>query len=361
MRGQAGPWITSRIDGVRVHRFSIPRWRWLPPSVHAKLDRLVFFPLLALPIVRKLLRNRRPTFLYAYEASAILSAALARAFTRRRYFLVHRIQGVSVLGDAHRRLWFMIRKLESLLSLKLRADAYIMTNDGTRGDEVWRFWNPDVGADNLLHVRNGIGGKLTEDAGGRDPALAAFGLDPSLTYILMLSRLDPIKRVDRGLKAMAALRHLHPQVRLLIAGDGEDRAPLEQMAAELGIGHVVHFLGAVERDAVVPLMQGADIFLSLYDFSNCGNPLFEALRSGLPVVTLDNGATGTVVTHGVNGLLLPVDDGERLVSALEMLINSPVERQRLRKGAREWADGNLVSWISRMDREVKWLEDKVAR
>lgn len=353
--------VAVGIEGVREHRFPIPRWKWLPPALQAKLDRLVLFPLFALPSVLRLLRERRHPIFYAYEASAIITARLARLLRRKHYFEVHRIQGVSVLGTSWRSFWFMVRKLETLLSLTLRADAYIMTNDGTLGDEVWRYWNRNAGPDNLLHIRNGIGAQLLIDAGGREKARAAAGLDPSLTYLLMLSRLDPIKRIDRGVRLLAALGDAYRDVRLLIVGDGEDRGPLEALAAELGVLERVQFRGGVDRSEVATIMQGADIFLSLYDFSNCGNPLFEALLSGLPVITLDNGATGSVITHDVNGFLLPVDDSERLITALRTLLDDPAQRERLRAGARQWADKNLVSWNVRMDRELKWLAGQMAR
>ena len=348
------------IPGVTVHRFSIPRWRWLPANLQAKLDRLLLFPLFALPTTLRMLRERRPSIFYAYEASAIITASLSRLFRRKREQTIHRIQGVSVLGESHRKRWFMLRKAESLLSLRARADAYIMTNDGTRGDEVWQYWNSAVTADRLLHIRNGISPELFQAKSDRGAALARFRLDPAHLHLLMLSRLDPIKRVDRGLRAMAGLRDSHPQVRLLIVGDGEQRQELEALAQSLGIGDRVRFLGALDRSGVAGALQCADIFLSLYDFSNCGNPLFEALLCELPIITLDNGATGTVITHGDNGLLLPVGDGDRLDDALRTLVEDSDARDRLRLGARSWAQANLVSWVDRMNREVEWVVRKTA-
>jgi glycosyltransferase involved in cell wall biosynthesis len=352
--------VAVDVRGVTVHRFSLPRWRWLPAKVQAKLDRLLLFPLFALPMTLRLLRRRRPDVFYAYEASAIIAGAVLRTIGRQRAFVVHRIQGVSVLGNSYRRTGFMLRKLESLLSLRARADAYVMTDDGTMGDEVWRHWNRHIAPDRLLHIRNGIGAQLMAPPADRAEALAALGLDPAHRYVLMLSRLDPIKRIDRGIRAMAALRDRHPSVRLLIVGDGEDRPTLEALAHELGVADRLCFLGALDRSGVAMALDAADVFLSLYDHSNCGNPLFEALLHGLPVVTLDNGATGTVIAHGVNGLLLPVDDGARLNDALGALLDDPDERDRLRRGALTWARNNLVSWAARMDREVEWLAHRIS-
>lgn len=348
------------IAGVKVHRFHIPRWRWLPARVQAKLDRLLLFPLLALPTALRLLRARRPTVFYAYEASAIITAALTRLVRRQREVRVHRIQGVFVY-DSHKRLFHMLRKLEELLALVLPADAYIMTDDGTRGDEVWRYWNRSATPERLLLIRNGIGAALMAPRADRETALARFGLDPAHSHILMLSRLNPLKRIDRGIRAMAALRESHPAARLLIAGDGEHRASLEALVRELGISDRVRFLGPLDRPAVALALSGADIFLSLYDLSNCGNPLFEALIHRLPIVTLDVGATGTVITDEVNGRLLPVDDSEALHDALTTLLDNPNARERLQQGAGAWANKNLVPWAERMNRELSWLSSKIRR
>ena len=225
---------------------------------------------------------------------------------------------------------------------------------------MWRHWNTDATPERLLHIRNGISPQLLAPPVDRTDALAAFGLDPAHTYLLMLSRLDPIKRIDRGVRAMAALRESHPSARLLIAGDGEQKGALEALARDLGIADRVCFLGALDRSGVAMALDAADIFLSLYDHSNCGNPLFEALLHRLPVVTLDNGATATVVTHEINGLLLPVDDSERLGDALRALLDDPAERDHLRRGAQAWARDNLVSWTARMNREVEWISQKIA-
>lgn len=347
--------VTVDIPGVREHRFRIPRYRWLPANVQAKLDRLILFPLLSLHTILRLLKHRRPSLFYAYEASGILTAFLVKIFHNRHLFTVSRVQGVSVLGNSYRKLTFMIRKLETLLSLKVRASAYIMTDDGTNGDEVWRHWNRHVNETNLLHIRNGISAQLLATPIDRHEALQRFGLNEGDIHILMLSRLDPIKRIDRGIRAIAAISRDFPHARLVVVGDGEQRPELESLAKELGVAHQVLFLGSVNRDGVAEIMQCSDIFLSLYDFSNCGNPLFEALLNGLPIITLDNGATGTVIAHGHNGLLLPVDDADALKDALENLLTDASARENLGRRASDWAKSNLKTWTARMNEEVEWV------
>ena len=352
--------VDVTLNGLTIHRFSLPNISFvIGRRLQAKLDRLLFFPVWGLCRLVHLIFSCRPATIYAYEASAILAAALARPFVPRHVIKVHRIQGVSILGTSYRRLGFMLRKLETLLSLWLDADAYIMTDDGTRGDVVWRYWNASVSPENLLHIRNGLDERLFRRHVTRADGLVCLGLDPELTYLAMVSRLDPIKRIDRGIMLVAALAETVPAIRLVIAGDGEDLPRLTQIARDAGVSERVIFLGSCGRHDVAALMQAADIFLSLYDFSNCGNPLFEALSSGCAIVTLDNGATGDVIKDGQNGLLLPVDDHAKLVAVVSNLISDPEERERLGRGAAKWATKNLGTWEQRLTRETDWLAKRI--
>ena len=352
--------VAVDVPGVRVWRFSIPTLlQPLGTRVQAKADRLLLFPVGAACEIARRMADTRYDVVYAYEISAIIACHLARRLSRWHGLLVHRIQGIQVLEGRFRQAAFMARKLENLLALRAHADLYIMTNDGTHGDEAWRYWNADVGPHNLLHIRNGIDGTIGTSKAPRDVTLSSSGIAPGAFVALMVSRLDPIKRIDRGIRMVAALRERTPQLRLVIAGDGEDRAHLEALARELGVDDRVHFLGGVSRGRVADLMNAADLFLSLYDFSNCGNPLFEALLCGRPIVTLANGATPEVITDGVNGRLVEPDDTIALEQAVCALIEDDHARERLSAGARAWARANLTSWDERLAREIRFVESKV--
>jgi glycosyltransferase involved in cell wall biosynthesis len=101
----------------------------------------------------------------------------------------------------------------------------------------------------------------------------------------------------------------------------------------------------------------ADIFLSLYDMSNVGNPLWESINMGLCIVTLDTGDTGEVIRDRVNGRLIApdADDGviaRRVSEALAELVENPAERKRLAQGAREFGRRSLWTWEERLQAEL---------
>ena len=118
-----------------------------------------------------------------------------------------------------------------------------------------------------------------------------------------------------------------PDAVLVIAGDGELRADVEQLAASLGVADRVHILGYVDD---IGAWYGAfDAFL--LTSANEGAPVvaIEALAAGLPVVATDAGGTRTVVDDGETGYSRPIGDVERSRAALRELRDDPELRAEL--------------------------------
>src|SRR5438552_4406009 len=238
--GESRPAIAT----VRFHPFHMPSLRDLPlPSLPRAIDMLdqklrfaAAFPWLAAKRAEKLLRNSSPAFdlIYAYEVHGVLAARLLR----RRGFglpLVARFQG-TVMHPALRDRVQYYRRYEEALALKTRADLYIMTDDGTRGDEVLarlnahsrgrtKFWRNGLDLDHLRAATNGERSEARRDLAIADDAFV----------MLTASRLATWKRVDRAIRALPRVRAWAPHAMLLVVGDGEERARLEALARSLGV------------------------------------------------------------------------------------------------------------------------------
>jgi glycosyltransferase involved in cell wall biosynthesis len=350
--------IDPGLGDLRVLRFELPPSQMaLGGRVQAKVQRLRDFPKAA-DALRGYLESESPALIYAYEEGAI--AAVARLATRSCLPapVVNRFQG-TILGYRYASLAHCVRKYESWRALRCRADLYVMTDDGTFGDRALRHWNRYVTADNLLFIRNGINKGAFGGKRSRDEALRELGLGSDRLYLLTVSRLAGWKRVDRAIRLIAAIRDRIPAARLLICGDGEVRGELEKLTKSLRVTECVHFLGSQPRQVVAELLSAADVFLSLYDISNCGNPLFEALLSGCCIVTLDNGGTGGVMVDGYNGRLVPMEKEYDLPEIVSGLLTDASQRVLLRHGAQEWASRELSSWEDRMATEVQWIESRL--
>jgi glycosyltransferase involved in cell wall biosynthesis len=142
-------------------------------------------------------------------------------------------------------------------------------------------------------------------------------------------RLTAQKSLGRALEAVASVEG----VRLVIAGEGPDREPLEKRARELGIGDRVEFLGAQPRKRVVELFRAADASILSSSWENFPHTVVEALAVGTPVLAMDAGGVGEVVQDEVNGLLVPAGDTAALAAAVGRYFADDALRDRLRAAA----------------------------
>ena len=155
----------------------------------------------------------------------------------------------------------------------------------------------------------------------------SFGLNgPTVAFA---GRLTAQKSLGRALEAIAAA----DDVRLVIAGEGPDRAPLEHRADELGISDRVTFLGSQPRDRVVELFSAADATIMSSSWENFPHTVVEALAVGTPVLAMEAGGIAEVVRDDVNGLLVPAGDTQALGDAVRKYFADDALRERLRAGA----------------------------
>ncbi len=127
-------------------------------------------------------------------------------------------------------------------------------------------------------------------------------------YVLSVSRLDPLKRVDRLVRAMGRARS---GVRCKIVGTGPEMQRLQQLAARVRATDRIEFLGHVDDATLVELYAGAlAVYYGPFD-EDYGFVTIEAFKSGKPVLTLaDSGGVLEFVRHGDTGYVIPPEDAE---------------------------------------------------
>lgn len=145
--------------------------------------------------------------------------------------------------------------------------------------------------------------------------------------ILAASRLVPQKDLPVLLESFRLLRE-ERSARLLILGDGGLRQSLEERARDLGIADDVDFLGFVV-DAPA-YMKRCTVFALSSRYEGLPVALIEAMACGVPVVSTDcPSGPSEIITHGCDGLLVPVGDAVALAAGLERLLDDPGLRERL--------------------------------
>lgn len=161
----------------------------------------------------------------------------------------------------------------------------------------------------------------------REEARTRLGLEgPVLAFA---GRLGPAKALDVALRAVARV----DGVGLVLAGDGPERARLEALAGELGVSGRVRFAGALPRQDVLALYRAADAALLSSAWENFPHSVVEALAVGTPVISTAVGGVAEVVQDGVNGLLVPAGDVDRLAQAIERLTGDRELRELLAAAA----------------------------
>jgi len=125
---------------------------------------------------------------------------------------------------------------------------------------------------------------------------------------------------------VAALRRTRPRLRCLIAGDGPDRAALEQMIAALALGDVVTLLG--ERRDVPALLSAADLFVMTSRYEGCPYSLLEAMAARTPVVTARASGVEEIVSPGTGWMVPPEDLPAALTEALDHPAEAAIRAER---------------------------------
>jgi glycosyltransferase involved in cell wall biosynthesis len=161
----------------------------------------------------------------------------------------------------------------------------------------------------------------------RDELRAKLGLG-GIT-LAFAGRLTAQKSLGLAFEAVAA----NDGVTLLVAGDGDERTPLERRVAELGLDGRVRFLDAQPRERVLELFRAADASILSSSWENFPHTVVEALAVGTPVIATATGGVAEVVRDGENGLLVPSGDAAALADAVRRFVSDEALRDRLRAGA----------------------------
>ena len=157
----------------------------------------------------------------------------------------------------------------------------------------------------------------------KTPAVAA-----SAPLLLVARNLEPIYDNATAIRAFARVREQFPAARLIVAGEGPERAALQQLCEQLQIAAAVEFAGRVNNADMPALYQRADLALNASTVDNMPISILEAFASGVPVVSTDAGGIPDLLESGRTGLLVPIGDAEAMAAAALTVLNDLPLAQR---------------------------------
>jgi len=288
--GWPGP---ATVDDVPVHRLTMPLWRR-----------------------------------FGYLASDLVLGDLRRLFETEQFDLVH---GHSIYSPLALGAMRMARQLgiPSVLTNHSLLVGWEVSLFGAL-DTAWSFGrDPEV-----IMAVSGAVKTATELALGRDDVrVVPNGIDPSTwaaavrtaparprvtTVMRLTKRKRPMDLVNAVPRILAAL-HGVARPLFTIVGDGPEREPVARAIAHLGLHNDVELLGCLAPSEVRAVLANSTLFVLPTAKEAFSIAALEARCAGLPVVAMNHGGVGDVITHGVHGLL--VNDEPELVRGIARLLS----------------------------------------
>jgi glycosyltransferase involved in cell wall biosynthesis len=144
---------------------------------------------------------------------------------------------------------------------------------------------------------------------------------------------NPIYNVACVLRAFSLIQKRFVDASLVVAGDGSERAALEQLARDLKLENVT-FTGLVAPEKMPGLCDQADIYLNASNVDNMPLSILEAFAAGVAVVTTNAGGIPYVVSHERTGLLVEMNDHEAMAAAAVSLLEDEELAAKLIHAAR---------------------------
>ena len=160
-----------------------------------------------------------------------------------------------------------------------------------------------------------------------------------------VGRLNPPKGLEVLLDAWVQVVKQHPDAHLALVGDGPLRMELEAQAKRLGIRSSIIFCGY--SDTVPGILKSLDLYVQPSRWEGLPVSVTEAMAAGLAVVATDIPGNQEAVEHGVSGLLVPLNDADRLAQALCTLLADEQKRALMgsagRKRVEAQFDGSVAA------------------
>jgi 1,2-diacylglycerol 3-alpha-glucosyltransferase len=166
------------------------------------------------------------------------------------------------------------------------------------------------------------------------------------TILISVGRLAPEKNWETLLQAFAKVYPKHPNLRLVLIGDGPAKDSLQALAAELGIAERVTFTGSVPFEEVPAYLKAADVFSFASVTETQGLVTIEAMAAGLPVVAVDGSGTRDIVEHGKQGFLVE-NDADALAKGLNKLLSDAQKMKRFSHNALKKANSFDVNLLTK--------------
>ncbi|MBI3997046.1 MAG: glycosyltransferase [Candidatus Omnitrophica bacterium] len=284
----------------------------------------------------RVMRQRRPGIVHTHLWGASFWGRLAARLARVPVVIVHEHGMQPYRGAFH---FFCDRWLARVTSRILFASQHVL--------QIYRA-KTAVAESKCMVIPNGVAVLRLPD---RIAARRARGWSPDDQVILSVGRLSPEKGYEDLLKAFALIASRAPHARLVLVGDGAQRAALQTLQAQSGLNGRVTFAG--RQEDVTGWLAAADLYVQPSHREGLPLAVLEAMAAGVPVVATDVGDLRYVITEGRTGYLVPARQPDTLAARLVDVLEHPEQQPRIAEAARalvrtRFSDEQMIRAIERV-------------
>ena len=285
-------YTNSEIEFVHIKKFSNP------------LKDLLY----RAKVMRKYFRVYAPDIILPFTTQKNVSTLLATLFTRHKVIVSERNNPYK---DPKSKLLRILRKM-----LYWTADGFVFQTQ-----EAQAYFSNKIQKRSCI-IENPLSENLPLPWEGEREK-----------NIVMVNRLDPQKNIKMAIDAFSEVVRKHPEYCLEIFGKGPLEEEIRQYILTKGLSDKI-FLRGFCKD-VTEKIRNAGVYLLTSDFEGMSNSLMESLAMGLPCISTDHpiGGARALIKDHENGILIPVSDLEKCVTALEELIDDKQLREKLSENA----------------------------
>lgn len=327
--GGGGPFLIGlRASGLPCFEIGGNRWNHLPHMI-GKL--------------RSLIEAEQIDVLHLHMVRATIVGGLASLMPNRAKVLVSKHYRYAMLSSA------LPRRLDRFVTN--RADAVAAVSHSVEEDVI----RHGLATSKIRVVHNGIDLKSFDRLSVEGKGSAIH--DSSGPLLACLASLHPLKGHEYLLRAMPEILRSYPTAKLLIVGEGAERARLEQLIQSLGIRDAVMMHGFEPN--IPALLPGIDLCVHPAVDEAFGLVLLEAMAGRKAVVATNVGGIGEIVANGETGQLVPPRDPDAIASAVCALLAEPKRSERMGAAGRRRVEQDFT--MEKTVRSYERLYEELAR
>jgi len=287
------------------------------------------FDLSAWRAIRRLVRERHFDIVHGHEYKTDLLA-----------YLLSKVEPIVPFATAHG--WTGHSRMERLIYYP--ADKRLLARfprvAAVSGEIKETLVRAGAKAQRIDVILNGIDAdRFKRNPARRQEARAQYGLAPDDVVIGAVGRLEPQKRFDLLIEAVASLSSRIANLQLMIGGEGSLRPALEEQIGRLSVRDRVRLAGHVD---VIPFHHALDLFVQSSDYEGTPNVVLEAMAMETPVVATDVGGTSELAQHEAHALIVSAGRAEAIRDGIVAALSNPSALAARARAARARVETDLT-------------------